>query len=108
MLRPSFSLNEYQKYSFIQCKSNMVFAFWLIYLTFVRSSLGPVVAAFCNRFGCRRVAIAGGITAFLGFFLCSFSPNLDVMIFLYGFVGGKKRKHCTAYKISLKNVLNYM
>lgn len=51
-------------------------------------SLGPVVAAFCNRFGCRRVAIAGGITAFLGFFLCSFSPNLDVMIFLYGFVGG--------------------
>ncbi|XP_048777144.1 monocarboxylate transporter 5-like isoform X2 [Ostrea edulis] len=26
--------------------------------------------------------------SFLGFFLCSFSPNLDVMIFLYGFVGG--------------------
>ncbi|XP_061169910.1 monocarboxylate transporter 12-like [Saccostrea echinata] len=51
-------------------------------------SLGPIVAAFCNRFGCRRVAVAGGIMAFLGLFLSSFSPNLDVMIFLYGFVGG--------------------
>ncbi|XP_062570436.1 monocarboxylate transporter 12-like [Saccostrea cucullata] len=51
-------------------------------------SLGPIVAAFCNRFGCRKVAVAGGIMAFLGLFLSSFSPNLDVMIFLYGFVGG--------------------
>lgn len=70
--------------------------------------LGFVVVVFCNWFGCCCVVIVGGIMVFLGFFLCLFFFNLDVMIFLYGFVGGKKLKFCIVYKIFLKNVLNYM
>ena len=35
------------------------------------------------------MAITGGFVSALGIFLSTFSPNLDVMIILYGFVGGK-------------------
>lgn len=51
-------------------------------------SLGPVAGALVNKFGCRVVAILGAILAAFGFFMCTFSPNLDVMIFLYAAVGG--------------------
>ncbi|XP_021338953.1 monocarboxylate transporter 9-like [Mizuhopecten yessoensis] len=49
---------------------------------------GPVSAALINRFDCRRVAIADGVVSSVGLFLSTFSPNLDVMILLYGVVGG--------------------
>ncbi|OWF36096.1 monocarboxylate transporter 12-like [Mizuhopecten yessoensis] len=51
-------------------------------------SLGPVAGALVNKFGCRKVAIAGAFVSSIGLFLSTFSPNLDVMILLYGGVGG--------------------
>ncbi|XP_021357118.1 monocarboxylate transporter 9-like [Mizuhopecten yessoensis] len=49
---------------------------------------GPVSGALINRFDCRRVAISGGVVYSVGLFLSTFSPNLDVMILLYGVVAG--------------------
>ncbi|XP_060074290.1 monocarboxylate transporter 12-like [Ylistrum balloti] len=50
--------------------------------------IGPLVGAIARRFRCRRVAIVGAMVASIGLFLSTFSPNLDVMILLYGIVGG--------------------
>ncbi|XP_033726566.1 LOW QUALITY PROTEIN: monocarboxylate transporter 12-B-like [Pecten maximus] len=51
-------------------------------------SMGLVSGALTDRFGCRRLAIVGLIVASVGLFLSTFSPNLDVMILLYGIVSG--------------------
>ncbi|KAK3107138.1 hypothetical protein FSP39_007973 [Pinctada imbricata] len=51
-------------------------------------TIGPVVGVLANKYGCRPVAVAGSIVATVGLFSCTFAPNLDVMIFLYGAVGG--------------------
>ncbi|XP_033728183.1 monocarboxylate transporter 12-like [Pecten maximus] len=50
--------------------------------------IGPLVGVIESRFQCRRVAIVGAMVASLGLFLSTFSPNLDIMILLYGIVGG--------------------
>ncbi|XP_069108159.1 monocarboxylate transporter 12-like [Argopecten irradians] len=50
--------------------------------------LGPLTGVVVRKYGSRRVAICGGLIASSGFFLSTFSPSLDVMILLYGFVGG--------------------
>ncbi|XP_033724502.1 monocarboxylate transporter 13-like isoform X1 [Pecten maximus] len=49
---------------------------------------GPLAAALVNKFGTRRVTISGSIIFGVGIFLSTFSPNLDIMILLYGIVGG--------------------
>lgn len=51
-------------------------------------SMGPIVSALANKFGCRAVTIAGSIMACLSFVLSSFSPNIDVLIVTYGALGG--------------------
>ncbi|XP_060068752.1 monocarboxylate transporter 12-like [Ylistrum balloti] len=50
--------------------------------------LGPVAGVSVNRFGCRKTTILGIMIASSGLFLSTFSPNLDVMIVLYGIIGG--------------------
>ncbi|XP_045207405.1 monocarboxylate transporter 13-like isoform X3 [Mercenaria mercenaria] len=50
--------------------------------------LGPIAGALTNIFGCRKVAMAGAIITSISFFVCTFSPNVNVMIVLYGFCGG--------------------
>ena len=51
--------------------------------------LGPIVSFFVNNFGFRAVTICGAIIACVGYFVSSFSPNLDVLIVTYGALGGK-------------------
>ncbi|XP_033729109.1 monocarboxylate transporter 12-like [Pecten maximus] len=50
--------------------------------------LAPVSGVLMEKYGHRKVAICGGLISSTGLFLSTFSPNLDVMILLYGFVGG--------------------
>ena len=57
---------------------------------------GPISSAFVKKFGARKVAVFGSFMAAAGLFLCTFSTNLDLMIFLYGGIAGK----CYMYKIS--------
>lgn len=49
---------------------------------------GPLVSALSNKFGCRIVTIVGAISSAFFFFISTFSPNVDVLIFLYGVMGG--------------------
>ena len=51
--------------------------------------LGPIASVLVAIFGCRRVAIFGAIMSSVAFFLCTWSPNVQVMILLYGLLGGE-------------------
>ncbi|XP_074652406.1 monocarboxylate transporter 12-like [Tubulanus polymorphus] len=51
-------------------------------------SMGPVVSGLANKFGCRVVTIVGSIVASLAFSLSVLSPNIDVLICIYGALGG--------------------
>ncbi|XP_014242664.1 monocarboxylate transporter 3 isoform X2 [Cimex lectularius] len=51
-------------------------------------SAGPIVSALTNKFGCRAVCIAGSIIGCLAFVLSIFSPNVNVLMITYGFMGG--------------------
>jgi len=47
------------------------------------------VGALANRFGCRIVSIIGSLIAGVFFAISQFSPNIDVLIFTYGVMGGQ-------------------
>ncbi len=47
-----------------------------------------MAGALANKFGCRAVAVAGSAWAAAAFFLSTFAPNVDVLILLYGALGG--------------------
>ncbi|KAI8780177.1 monocarboxylate transporter 13 [Biomphalaria glabrata] len=49
---------------------------------------GPIISALVNMYGCKSVAIAGAIVSFLAFFASTFSQEISVFIFSYGFIGG--------------------
>ncbi|KAH9413997.1 hypothetical protein DERP_012374 [Dermatophagoides pteronyssinus] len=51
-------------------------------------SVGPLVSALANRFGCRIVTIMGAIIAFLAFSLSTIAPNIETLYITYGFFGG--------------------
>ncbi|CAG5134290.1 unnamed protein product [Candidula unifasciata] len=50
--------------------------------------IGPVVSALTNRFGCRRVIIAGSLVAAFAFIVSSWSTNVTMLIMTYGVIGG--------------------
>lgn len=50
--------------------------------------LGPVVGVLLDRYSCRQVTIAGTLIAVSGFVASIFSPNVEILIITYGFVGG--------------------
>lgn len=54
------------------------------------SILGPVVAALVNKYGCRKVGIAGSLFSAIAFILSTFSPNIIVFQLTYGIMGGKE------------------
>ncbi|XP_059146158.1 LOW QUALITY PROTEIN: monocarboxylate transporter 12-like [Physella acuta] len=49
---------------------------------------GPVISALVNIWGCRSIAMSGAVVAFIALFISTFSPNIGVFIFTYGFLGG--------------------
>lgn len=52
--------------------------------------LGPIASIFTNRYGCRKVTIAGTLIAAFGFIVSIFAPNIIFMYFSFGIVAGKK------------------
>lgn len=50
---------------------------------------GPIVSALTNKYGCRAVCMAGSVIASIAFALSTFSPNVNVLMLTYGFMGGK-------------------
>jgi len=57
-------------------------------MTFCFVTAGPIVSALANRFGCRIISIVGSVIAGVFFIVSQFSPNIDVLIFTYGVMGG--------------------
>lgn len=42
-----------------------------------------------NKYGCRVVGMAGSLIGAIAFVLSTFSPNIEVLIFTYGILGGE-------------------
>ncbi|KAJ8911076.1 hypothetical protein NQ315_015248 [Exocentrus adspersus] len=57
-------------------------------LTGTYLTVGPLVGALCNKYGCRPVCITGSIISTIAFALSIFSPTVNWLIFTYGFLGG--------------------
>ncbi|XP_063911689.1 monocarboxylate transporter 3 isoform X3 [Zophobas morio] len=51
-------------------------------------SVGPLVSALTNKFGCRAVCIAGSLISTTAFFLSRYCPTVNWLMLIYGFVGG--------------------
>ncbi|XP_015597797.1 uncharacterized protein LOC107268974 [Cephus cinctus] len=49
---------------------------------------GPVASFLTDRYGCRRVSIAGSILATAGFVISSFTNSMELLIFTFGVVAG--------------------
>ena len=52
------------------------------------SLLGPLIGGLINKFGLRPVCIFGSIIACIGLCLATLSPNVPVLIFTMGVIGG--------------------
>jgi predicted MFS family arabinose efflux permease len=50
---------------------------------------GPIVAGLANKFSIRAVIMVASVCGAITFFLSSYSPNIWVMMVLFGFFGGK-------------------
>ncbi|WAR04260.1 MT12B-like protein [Mya arenaria] len=67
------------------------FSFGIFYrelLDHFQESKSPIASILVAVFGCRPVAIFGASLAAVSFFLCAYSPNVRVMIVVYGLLGG--------------------
>ena len=51
---------------------------------------GPIVATLTNKFGCRRVCIAGSILTCTAQMLSTLSTDIYVLIVTYGFLTGRQ------------------
>lgn len=49
---------------------------------------GPVMSALVDRYGCRKMTIAGGLISGIGFVLSFFSNTIEVMYLTFGVIAG--------------------
>ncbi|XP_015433943.1 PREDICTED: uncharacterized protein LOC107189796 isoform X2 [Dufourea novaeangliae] len=49
---------------------------------------GPVASFLTDRYGCRRVSIAGSILATTGFVISSYANSMEVLVFTFGILAG--------------------
>ncbi|XP_076169989.1 monocarboxylate transporter 9 [Ptiloglossa arizonensis] len=49
---------------------------------------GPVAGFLTDRYGCRRVSIAGSILATTGFVISSYANSMEVLVFTFGILAG--------------------
>ncbi|KAK7488004.1 hypothetical protein BaRGS_00020749 [Batillaria attramentaria] len=50
--------------------------------------VGPIVSALTNRYGCKKVTVAGSVIATFAFVVSTFSPSAHILIITYGVIGG--------------------
>jgi MFS family permease len=78
-------LNEIKKhYDTTQDIVNLIvsFNFGFLYLS------GPLAAALCSFFGCRKVIMTSAVVFGLSFVASAFFPNIYFTIVIFGFIGG--------------------
>lgn len=49
---------------------------------------GPIMSALVDRYGCRKMTIAGGLISGLGFILSSFVNSIEMMYLTFGVIAG--------------------
>lgn len=49
---------------------------------------GPIASYLTDRYGCRKVSIAGGILAALGFVISAFINSIELLFFTFGILSG--------------------
>ncbi|XP_032677475.1 monocarboxylate transporter 9-like isoform X2 [Odontomachus brunneus] len=49
---------------------------------------GPIMSALVDRYGCRKMTIAGGLISGLGFILSSFANSIEMMYLTFGVIAG--------------------
>ncbi|CAL1679665.1 unnamed protein product [Lasius platythorax] len=49
---------------------------------------GPVASFLTDRYGCRKVTVAGSILATAGFVISSYANSMEVLIFTFGIISG--------------------
>ena len=53
----------------------------------------PISTLVLERFSCRTAIVSSGCLFFIGFLGTAFAPNIECVIFTYGFVAGKLSYH---------------
>ncbi|GFQ93047.1 monocarboxylate transporter 2 [Trichonephila clavata] len=59
-----------------------------IIITYSHASLSPIASVLSQLIGPRKVALGGGLLAFLGLTISSFTPSLEYLYIFYGVVQG--------------------
>ncbi|XP_059610624.1 uncharacterized protein LOC132257652 [Phlebotomus argentipes] len=49
---------------------------------------GPIASFLTDRYGCRRVTVAGSILAAVGFMISAFSTSMEMLFFTFGILAG--------------------
>lgn len=85
----SFSFGIFFKELFVYFNESKSLTSWIIsVLNGTYLGIGPLSSILVSIFGCRQVAVFGACLAAVAFFCCTYSPNVQVMIILYGLLGG--------------------
>ena len=82
------------------CRVNSKVSIELLYIFILSFCTGPVAGALVNRFGCRAVAMTGSVWAAVAFFIATYAPNVDILIILYGALGGRYFLHVDFSKVT--------
>ncbi|KAK7499882.1 hypothetical protein BaRGS_00008973 [Batillaria attramentaria] len=51
-------------------------------------TIGPVVSVLAEKYGCRKVTIAGSVVSAVGFILSTQATSIEMLIVTYGVIGG--------------------
>ncbi|XP_045164709.1 monocarboxylate transporter 3-like [Mercenaria mercenaria] len=85
----SFSFGILFKHLLVYFNESKSLTSWIISVfNGIYPGIGPVSSILVSAFGMRKVAIFGALLASASFFLCTFCPNVQLMIIVYGLLGG--------------------
>jgi hypothetical protein len=73
--------------------------FFLIYLFFAAL---PVTVFGTEKFGCRPFVMYGGCALFVGYFLSSIAPNIEIVMLAQGVIAGKMWLYFMFYNPNLR------
>jgi len=73
--------------NFQEKKSLLILLFSYSYVTFSLYK-GPISSALANQFGCRPVVMGASAVFALMYFVSAFLPNIYLMVFFFGVIGG--------------------
>lgn len=71
-----------------KCNSKTSYSYFKDNSLYFITTIGPLIAALCNRFGCRLVCIAGALLYSMGFIISAFATNFALLYISLGIFTG--------------------